>query len=131
MGNEADADDVPQETFLRGFHKLASFQSRANSGTWVYRIAVRCALDNLHSRYSEHERQALEASDGETEFGHVSDHTPGPEQLVLSGESHVDIQFRRRQIELKRFDVKRERLWRSTPLRLPRRSMSQMPTNWA
>lgn len=85
-GNEADADDVAQETFLRGYRKLESFQSRSNFGTWIYRIAVRCALDKLHSRYSERECQTLEASDGELEFIQVADHAPGPEQIMLSGE---------------------------------------------
>ena len=85
-GNEDDADDVTQEAFLRGYRKLESFQSRANFGTWIYRIAVRCALDKLHSRYSEHERQASEASAGESVPVQVADHAPGPEQLVLGGE---------------------------------------------
>jgi RNA polymerase sigma-70 factor (ECF subfamily) len=85
-GNEADADDVTQETFLRGYRKLESFQSRANFGTWIYRIAVRCALDKLHSRYSQHEKQAPETADGEFDFVQVADHAPGPEQLVFSSE---------------------------------------------
>ena len=46
-GNEADADDVVQEAFLRGFQKLETFEARANFGTWIYRIAVHCALDRL------------------------------------------------------------------------------------
>jgi RNA polymerase sigma-70 factor (ECF subfamily) len=85
-GNEADAEDVAQETFLRGYRTLESFQSRANFGTWIYRIAVRCALDKLCSRRPEQEAHALEASDGEPEFVQVVDQAPGPEQLVLSGE---------------------------------------------
>src|ERR1700683_3819906 len=46
-GNEADADDVVQEAFLRGYRKLESFESRSNFGTWIYRIAVRCALNKI------------------------------------------------------------------------------------
>src|SRR5579863_2066418 len=46
-GNEADADEVVQDAFLRGYRKLESFESRANFGTWIYRIAVRCALDKV------------------------------------------------------------------------------------
>ena len=42
-GNEADAEDVVHEAFLRGYLKLESFESRSNFGTWIYRIAVRCA----------------------------------------------------------------------------------------
>jgi len=85
-GNEADAEDVTQETFLRGYRRLESFQSRSNFGTWIYRIAVRCALDKLHIRHPEQERQALEDSNGEPAFVQIADHAPGPEQLVLSRE---------------------------------------------
>jgi len=49
-GNEADADDVVQEAFLRGYRKLEGFESRANFGTWIYRIAVHCALDKVQHR---------------------------------------------------------------------------------
>jgi len=49
-GNEHDADDVVQETFLRAYRQMARFEERANFGTWVHRIAVNCALDLLRSR---------------------------------------------------------------------------------
>src|ERR1039457_285235 len=49
-GNEADAEDVVQEALLRGYQKLESFESRSNFSTWIYRIAVRCALDRISNR---------------------------------------------------------------------------------
>jgi len=49
-GNEHDADDVVQETFLRVYRQLGRFEERANFGTWLHRIAVNCALDLLRSR---------------------------------------------------------------------------------
>lgn len=85
-GNEADADDVTQDTFLRAYRKLESFQSRANFGTWIYRIAVRCALDKLNRRYPGQKGSALEAADSEAEFAQIPDCGPGPEQLALSSE---------------------------------------------
>lgn len=85
-GDEADAEDVAQEAFLRGYRRLESFQSRANFGTWIYRIAVHCALDKLHSRRPKQEAPAREASDGALEFIQVADRAPGPEQLMLSDE---------------------------------------------
>jgi RNA polymerase sigma-70 factor, ECF subfamily len=42
--NEQDAEDVVQETFLRAYKRLKQFESRANFGTWLHRIAVNCAL---------------------------------------------------------------------------------------
>ena len=85
-GNEADADDVVQEAFLRGFQKLETFEARANFGTWIYRIAVHCALDRLQSRRRELARQVSEENDPEQGAVQVADMAAGPERLVLSGE---------------------------------------------
>ena len=49
-GNEQDAEDVVQESFLRAYRQLGRFESRASFGTWVHRIAVNCAVDLIRSR---------------------------------------------------------------------------------
>jgi RNA polymerase sigma-70 factor (ECF subfamily) len=49
-GSEQDAEDVVQETFLKAYKRLQSFEARANFGTWLYRIAVNCALDLMRKR---------------------------------------------------------------------------------
>ncbi len=49
-GNQHDADDVVQETFLRAYRQIDRFEERANFGTWLHRIAVNCALDLLRAR---------------------------------------------------------------------------------
>ena len=49
-GNQQDADDVVQETFLRAYKQLGHFASRSSFGTWLHRIAVNCALDLMKSR---------------------------------------------------------------------------------
>src|SRR3954447_9937759 len=49
-GNEHDADDVVQETFLRAYRQLQHFEERANFGTWLHRIAVNCSLDLPRAR---------------------------------------------------------------------------------
>jgi len=85
-GNEADADDVVQETFLRAFQKLATFESRADFGTWVYRIAVRCALDRLERRRAEEARRVSDETDSEEGLVQVADLRPGPERLAMSAE---------------------------------------------
>ena len=81
-GNEADAEEVVQEAFLRGYQKLESFQSRSNFGTWIYRIAVRCALDRMNSRTVREAKQI----DPQQEHVKVADQTAGPERLLLSRE---------------------------------------------
>jgi RNA polymerase sigma-70 factor (ECF subfamily) len=85
-GNQADAEDVVQEAFLRGYRKLESFESRSNFATWIYRIAVRCALNKIGgSRIDENSRVGEEA-DPEQRQVQVADLAAGPDRLLLSGE---------------------------------------------
>ena len=85
-GNEADADDVVQEAFLRGYQKLEGFESRSNFGTWIYRIAVRCALDRIGSRKVDESRRVGDENDPEQDQLQVADRSAGPDRLLLSGE---------------------------------------------
>jgi RNA polymerase sigma-70 factor, ECF subfamily len=85
-GNEADADDVVQEAFLRGYRKLEGFESRANFGTWIYRIAVHCALDKVRRRRGDETSRVGEADDPELDQMQVADFAAGPDRILLSGE---------------------------------------------
>jgi RNA polymerase sigma-70 factor (ECF subfamily) len=85
-GNEADAEDVVQEAFLRGYRKLAGFESRANFGTWIYRIAVHCALDRVKQRRGDETARVGETNDPEQDQLQVADEAAGPDRLLLSGE---------------------------------------------
>jgi len=92
-GNSSDAEDVVQETFLRAYKQLSRFESRANFGTWLHRIAINCSIDLIRSRpYREatHEITDLE------QFGaaHPADRrVPSPERLALSAELQNRINF--------------------------------------
>lgn len=89
MGNQADADDVVQDAFLRGYQNLAAFESRSDFGTWIYRIAARCALDRLARRRTELARRIGEESDPEQESVQVADLRPDPERLAVSAQIAV------------------------------------------
>jgi RNA polymerase sigma-70 factor (ECF subfamily) len=85
-GNEADAEDVVQEALLRGYQKLESFESRSNFGTWIYRIAVRCALDKISNRKEDKVSRAAEETDPEQDEVQIAAQSAGPDRLLLSGE---------------------------------------------
>src|SRR5437764_15482706 len=65
-GNESDAEDVVQESFLRAYRQLGNFDQRASFGTWLYRIASNCSLDlgRRRKRRSEHLAPAAPEKDG-------------------------------------------------------------------
>lgn len=46
-GNQEDARDVVQETYLRAFKGLKRFRGDAQFSTWVYRITANCASTHL------------------------------------------------------------------------------------
>jgi RNA polymerase sigma-70 factor (ECF subfamily) len=48
--NDADADDVVQETFLRLWLHAADYESRARFTTWLCRIAHNLAIDRLRTK---------------------------------------------------------------------------------
>jgi RNA polymerase sigma-70 factor, ECF subfamily len=85
-GNQADADDVVQDAFLRAYQKLAAFERRADFGTWIYRIAVHCALDRLKKRRAEEARRVSEQTDPEEDTVQVADLKPDPERLAIGAE---------------------------------------------
>jgi RNA polymerase sigma-70 factor, ECF subfamily len=45
----AAADDLTQETYLRAFRALPSFQGRASARTWLFGIAKRACADHLRA----------------------------------------------------------------------------------
>jgi RNA polymerase sigma-70 factor, ECF subfamily len=84
-GSPQDAEDVVQETFLRAYRQLGRFESRANFGTWLHRIAVNCSIDLIRSR--RHQESGADAADLEHFEGAADDRVdPSPERLMLSTE---------------------------------------------
>ena len=86
-GSQTEADDVVQETFLRAYSKLATYQHQASFKTWICRIAVNYSMDMMAKRKHETAMPTMPAAEGEPEREiEVSSSRPGPERLVLSGE---------------------------------------------
>ncbi|MEG9435007.1 RNA polymerase sigma factor [Edaphobacter sp. HDX4] len=85
-GDEADADEVVQEAFLRGYQRLQGFESRSEFGTWIYRIAVNCALNMVNKRKFETTCQIGEDGDPAKHEVQVADTAAGPERTLLSRE---------------------------------------------
>lgn len=51
--NDEDAEDVLQETFLKAYSNLDTFQGQSKFYTWIVRIAVNEALMKLRKRKSD------------------------------------------------------------------------------
>jgi RNA polymerase sigma-70 factor (ECF subfamily) len=61
--SEADAADITQQVFVRAFRGLAGFRGAASVRSWLYRIAIHCALswirDHKREQPAEIEESAL------------------------------------------------------------------------
>jgi RNA polymerase sigma-70 factor (ECF subfamily) len=85
-GSEEDAEEVVQETFLRGYQKLGDFEGRSSFGTWFYRIASNCALDLVGRKKIDAQSRIAEEADPEQGEVQVADVKAGPDRLLLSRE---------------------------------------------
>jgi len=83
-GNEHDAEDVVQESFLRAYRQLGRFEARANFGTWLYRIVANCAVDMLRSKKSRGDQMSTQIFDDCVLSEPAGE--PGPERLAASAE---------------------------------------------
>ncbi|HKE23094.1 MAG TPA: sigma-70 family RNA polymerase sigma factor [Bryobacteraceae bacterium] len=86
-GNQQDAEDVVQESFLRAYRQLARFDERASFGTWLYRIVTNCSLDVVRARKRRSEHLAPIADDpAEDPIQDLPAYDPTPERTALSSE---------------------------------------------
>ena len=85
-GNEQDAEDVVQESFLRAYRQLARFESRANFGTWLYRIVANCSVDLMRSKQARHDQVRGDSLDQEGAVELPAADAPDPERAAQSTE---------------------------------------------
>jgi len=89
-GNEQDAEDVVQESFLRAYKQLGRFESRANFGTWLYRIVSNCSVDLMRAKQARHDQTRGESLDEAVEL--PANDLPTPERLAQSAEIQQRVQ---------------------------------------
>jgi RNA polymerase sigma-70 factor (ECF subfamily) len=88
VGNEDDANDLAQETFVRVFRARASFRPNEKFSTWLFTIAANLARNHFRWR-SRHPNVSLEAETGETEQtlgGTLPANDPAPNEQALATE---------------------------------------------
>ena len=90
-GNEQDAEDVVQESFLRAYRQLGRFESRANFGTWLYRIVSNCSVDLMRSKQARHDQVRGDSLDEGAVDLPAAD-VPGPDRMAQSAEIERRVQ---------------------------------------
>ena len=97
-GNEQDAEDVVQESFLRAYRQLGRFESRANFGTWLYRIVSNCSVDLMRSKQARHDQVRGDSLDQEGAVELPAADAPDPERAAQSTEIDRRVQHALREL---------------------------------
>ena len=90
-GDEADAADVLQETFLQVYRGLAGFRGESRFGTWLYRVATNAALMLRRAR-SRRPAESLEAFLPRFDATGVHAATPAELQVAAQADLLIDRQ---------------------------------------
>ena len=87
LGNAPEAEDAAQETFLRMYTKLHTYQPERKLSSWVLSIASHYCIDRLRRR-----RGQWLSLDEEPVAATLASPNRGPEDLALRSESRDEVQ---------------------------------------
>jgi RNA polymerase sigma-70 factor, ECF subfamily len=87
LRNPEDAEDVLQDTFLRAYRGIKSFQGHSTFSTWIYRITANSALMRLRKRQLP--TVSIEDADEREAPINIADWAPGPVERMLNQETQV------------------------------------------
>jgi RNA polymerase sigma-70 factor (ECF subfamily) len=91
-GNQADAEEVAQEAFLRAYNKLPGFRHDASFCTWITRIAMNTAINLVERRNRDLSQHGLRIADNPSAVDQtiqLADACPDPERQLLDHEAAI------------------------------------------
>jgi RNA polymerase sigma-70 factor, ECF subfamily len=97
--NQAVAEELAQEVFLRVYRSRETYNAEAKFSTWLYRIATNLAVNHARDTRQERPESSISIDETDEESGlsiDVADATPNVEQNILRRERlaairrHVD-----------------------------------------
>ena len=82
--NQAVAEELAQEVFLRVYKARVSYEPTAKFTTWLYRIATRLALNSIRDSKREKNQRSLDEAPEEAQQIQVADARSNREQELLA-----------------------------------------------
>jgi RNA polymerase sigma-70 factor (ECF subfamily) len=86
LGDAAEAEDAAQETFIRVYTRLASYDPNRKFSSWTLAIASHYCIDRLRQR-----RMGLVEWDDLAPGSWLSDTQPKPEEVILDREAQRQV----------------------------------------
>ncbi len=84
--NAVELEDLVQDTFIKAYHRLDTFQHQASFSTWLYRIAVNTCLDFLKRRG----RSPVQAVEDPELLGAAAADSGRPERSLAAPEARLE-----------------------------------------
>jgi RNA polymerase sigma-70 factor (ECF subfamily) len=85
IGRDGESEDIAQESFLKVYHGLKSFEQKSQFSTWLYRIVLNTTYDFLRKRKNFIRPESVLETD-------VADGGQGPRDALLTIEKEAMIQ---------------------------------------
>ena len=81
--NQAVAEELAQDVFLRVYRSRATYEPTAKFTTWLFRIATHLALNSIRDGRHERQQDRLDDDSSELPVRQVSDGSPSVEQRMV------------------------------------------------
>ncbi|TFJ92390.1 RNA polymerase sigma factor SigW [Lentibacillus salicampi] len=83
LGNRHEAEDIGQETFIRAYVNIHSFDDKRKFSTWLYRIATNLTIDRIRKRKPDYYLDAeIRGTDGLDMYSQLATDHRLPEEEV-------------------------------------------------
>ena len=91
--NREDAEDIVQESFVKAFNALESFNKKFSFSTWLYKIATNHSIDYLRKKRLKLSSidARIQTKDGEVRR-QIPDSTHNPEDHLLAHEVRTSVE---------------------------------------
>jgi RNA polymerase sigma-70 factor, ECF subfamily len=91
-GNEEDAEDMVQETFLKAYRQLDRYEARSSFSTWLHCIASNCCLDLIRRRKTREQKRVRSQEPDRDVLVSIPALAPGPDRELYSSQisEHVN-----------------------------------------
>jgi RNA polymerase sigma-70 factor (ECF subfamily) len=108
-----EADAVAQDSLVKAFTGIRSFDGRAAFSTWVTRIAINTCLDQLRRRSRENlvVEEPVDDRDGAGLLGQVADDQVGPEDRTLQNQAVASLAAREHELPPRQREIFRLRFY--------------------
>ncbi|CAM5779085.1 RNA polymerase sigma factor SigW [Brevibacillus borstelensis] len=93
VGNRQDAEDIAQETFLRVYANLHTYDESYKFSTWIYRIATNLCIDRGRKKRPDFSLdEEVEPGQGMDWYSRLSSNEKNPADLLVTQELQETVQ---------------------------------------